>query len=552
MLFSKKALGPVVAMALLLVVAVSGVVGFQTWYQTYQSGLMSDVEESSSSTFDGFTFEAVSNDNLYLKSSVADNLSSFKIVDESGNEMCSFSGTGDVNSTGLVGHWKFNDDSSVIEDLSGNGNNGTLYGNSRLLLNFDDGTATDLTAYGNDGTLQNGVDCSGAGVSGQGCSFDGVDDEIEISTHNLHFGNFTDFSISLWANVNELSGNQNILHIGDSNHYIRVTLANNNFDFALRRGTTNASIESIESEFNISTNSWYHISAIADRDNSLKLYLNGNLIGTNSNPSDYINLTASSDPLVLGYWPVANTFYLNGSIDEVGVYSKALSSSEVTDLYNSQKANFIEFKDSKLDKSVEFDGVDDYIDLNLSQDNLNLTWSLLVKSSKVSTVLGTLHASAGDNDAGIRIMTNRISLSDNTVSPLQYLDLPSSNLDNSIYHILLRANGTLAEVFVDGFLVDSEDISSLIGLQPTRSILIGYQRRTPVVDWFEGAVEEFRIYNRSLSNQEVENLYWYSIKSQETGVNTIDVTSCNLVKGSRYNFVSFTNENKVDSYFIAK
>lgn len=44
---NKKAISPVVATALLLVVAVVAVVGFQTWFTTYQSGLNTKVETQS-------------------------------------------------------------------------------------------------------------------------------------------------------------------------------------------------------------------------------------------------------------------------------------------------------------------------------------------------------------------------------------------------------------------------------------------------------------------------------------------------------------------------
>lgn len=43
----KKAIGPVVAIALLIVVAVSSVIGFQTFFQSYQSGIQSKVETRS-------------------------------------------------------------------------------------------------------------------------------------------------------------------------------------------------------------------------------------------------------------------------------------------------------------------------------------------------------------------------------------------------------------------------------------------------------------------------------------------------------------------------
>lgn len=45
MKFNKKAISPVVATALLLVVAVVAVVGFQTWFTTYQSSQFVSVEQ---------------------------------------------------------------------------------------------------------------------------------------------------------------------------------------------------------------------------------------------------------------------------------------------------------------------------------------------------------------------------------------------------------------------------------------------------------------------------------------------------------------------------
>lgn len=47
MVLNKKAISPVVATALLLVVAVVAVVGFQSWFTTYQSGVNAKVEAES-------------------------------------------------------------------------------------------------------------------------------------------------------------------------------------------------------------------------------------------------------------------------------------------------------------------------------------------------------------------------------------------------------------------------------------------------------------------------------------------------------------------------
>jgi len=66
MVFNKKGISPVVATALLLVVAVVAVVGFQTWFYTYQSGLQVKTEQQSNAGT-AITIERLGTDSLYLK-----------------------------------------------------------------------------------------------------------------------------------------------------------------------------------------------------------------------------------------------------------------------------------------------------------------------------------------------------------------------------------------------------------------------------------------------------------------------------------------------------
>ncbi|MFW6285665.1 MAG: BspA family leucine-rich repeat surface protein [Nanoarchaeota archaeon] len=63
-LINKKTISPVVATALLLVVAV---VGFQGWFQTYSSGLFSKVEQDSSIDVMNTRIDTVLDNNLYFK-----------------------------------------------------------------------------------------------------------------------------------------------------------------------------------------------------------------------------------------------------------------------------------------------------------------------------------------------------------------------------------------------------------------------------------------------------------------------------------------------------
>lgn len=97
---TKKAISPVVATALLLVVAVVAVVGFQSWFTTYQSGVNVKVEQNSKSG-SALTIERVEGTDdavVYVKNSAVDpvQINTVKII-EDGTQLCA--NTTAVNAT---------------------------------------------------------------------------------------------------------------------------------------------------------------------------------------------------------------------------------------------------------------------------------------------------------------------------------------------------------------------------------------------------------------------------------------------------------------------
>ena len=86
----RKGITPVVAVALLLVVAVSAAVVFQTWYGSYYSRLFSKVETTSNyAVGNSLKIETLVGNNLYVNNRIADNLTvtSLKI----GGKICNLS-----------------------------------------------------------------------------------------------------------------------------------------------------------------------------------------------------------------------------------------------------------------------------------------------------------------------------------------------------------------------------------------------------------------------------------------------------------------------------
>ncbi len=76
---NKKSLGAVVATALLLIIVVLGVLGFQTWFSTFQSELNSDIEIKSSNGISSSGIETIIGNKLYFKNSGVNNISIFKV-----------------------------------------------------------------------------------------------------------------------------------------------------------------------------------------------------------------------------------------------------------------------------------------------------------------------------------------------------------------------------------------------------------------------------------------------------------------------------------------
>lgn len=104
MVNSKKAISPVVATALLLVVAVVAVVGFQTWFSTYQSGVNAQVEQQSASG-SPITVERLQvNGDLFLKNThTADiNFSNINVTLADGTGACGDYGNGAVDASDVT------------------------------------------------------------------------------------------------------------------------------------------------------------------------------------------------------------------------------------------------------------------------------------------------------------------------------------------------------------------------------------------------------------------------------------------------------------------
>ena len=205
-------------------------------------------------------------------------------------------------------------------------------------------SAIDQSIYGNNGTIYN-ADWTN-GVEGSGLLFDGAGSYILAEDPEfLSFGN-NSRTLSAWVKTITVSSDymdvvsRNECGFTDCNpeHSALYALSvyGENAVFRLRSNNTNA-LNLRDTVTNIADDDWHHIAGVLDRrTDEMILYVDGVRFGSLSTaPLDAIDDDTS--PLSIGCmygqgWTMPRYFF-EGTIDEVRIYNRALSDSEIKELW---------------------------------------------------------------------------------------------------------------------------------------------------------------------------------------------------------------------------
>lgn len=207
--------------------------------------------------------------------------------------------TTSVITNGLVSRWTFEDtaDTSTLTDVTGS-NDGTING----------------MAYGSGSTGRP------TGVTGQNYgSFDGTDDRVVIGQpSNLNFTSA--FTVLGWMSVGSSVEQAPLIAKGDTQYALKYNSFADNAVFFVHDGSFHPVSSSISS-------GWRHLAGRFDGTN-VDLFVDGSKVasttgGINSNAFD----------LAIGYNDEQDR-YADGLIDGVRAYGRALSTSEISDIYN--------------------------------------------------------------------------------------------------------------------------------------------------------------------------------------------------------------------------
>jgi hypothetical protein len=218
--------------------------------------------------------------------------------------------------------------------------NGPKIVNDGLVLNLDaadrnsySGSGTtwnDMSGNGNNGTLTNGPTFSSA--NGGSIVFDGGDDRVDIS-HNTLYNFTTGLTISCWYKTTVGLDSYITTKFNDS-FYLCIGPSGTDVNkmSLFLNGTTGGWLQSTA---NANTGNWTHVSATWMGGISY-IYLNGVLDISGSRPG---TLQIGTSTVNLAYRFDGNK-YLNGSISNFQMYNRALSAQEINQNYNAQKSRF--------------------------------------------------------------------------------------------------------------------------------------------------------------------------------------------------------------------
>ncbi len=430
---------------------------------------------------------------------------------------------------GLVGHWTFDgkDMTSNVADSSGNGNTGYLTG------------FTSTTTV--------------IGKIGQALDFDGVDDYVQVANSiSLNPANIT---ISVWAKSNTATWNNPGMLVSKRNVYILHPIsASKKLRFYIYDGGA------WQSALYTSTSDitkWHNYIGTYDG-SSIRIYEDG----VEKSSTSYVGSITTSDTgvLAIGRDDGYSTRYLNGSLDDVRIYNRALSADEVTRLYQQGATTYLnktlatnpDLNDGLVGHWT-FDGV---LNTQITDQSGNGNTGYFGASSNATNTLTTIGNigqavkmdGVGDNvyiGSGVlnQIEPNGFSIfmwlkSTETTNGRYFFERGGSGSftvqaqsSGNAYCRIRNTSGTFlgtpSALVLDGewhhvgcsFSTTTKAFTMYVdGASTTSKNAVAFDKFTDNANWFtiggrkgggfaEGTIDDFRVYNRSLSADEITRLY---------------------------------------------
>ncbi len=453
-----------------------------------------------------------------------------------------------ASKNGLVGYWSFNEGvGTQAGDASGLKNNGVLVNNPSWL----------------------------AGKIGRALGFDGATSYVSVP--NSASLNPVNVTVSAWAKSNTSTWNNYGFIVSKRNVYIIHPTQNATSVLFYIYTTVWTAISCTPStpitNWNLYTMTW--------NGTNLTAYINGAQCNT-SVVAGPIN-TSSTDELNIGK-DFGQARYFNGAMDDVRIYNRALTSSEILDLYKvgggssvktiaSSKTGLVGYwqmnegvgarvddasgnKNSsslvgsptwvsgKFGKALNFNGTSSYIDTPamsfLGQASATFTVSVWVKPRVVGgTIIHNRNDSTGWSTGLIgfhggklsyNLYANGFADSPNTAKAGEWLFVTFTR-DGSSGVNTLYENGVPVKTTTTGYSPSGGSHKFTLG----RFVADCCQMDSP--GWFDGVMDDYRLYNRALTASEVSDLYKFG------GQVTLNASKNNILAEGLFGLWSFDGKD---------
>jgi hypothetical protein len=425
------------------------------------------------------------------------------------------------------------------------------------------GNANDASGNGNDGTVNGAtLTTDRNGVAGSAYGFDGNDYVAIPDSSLLEYEAGSSLSISAWIKVSDIASRGAIY----SNY--RCVSESVYFEFTpdgrtitLETRDSDGVIIDLEEALNDSSlDQWVHLTGVRNYLlESISFYLNGALVATDVDTrTGGFSRPGSTGQHWIGAMgkcsnPLAPQYHFNGKIDDVRIYNRALSSSEVAELYDLERPNledglvaYYPFNGNANDESgngndgtvngatlttdrngeagsaYSFDGVNDKIDTGNGWGNFGtgpVTISVWIKRNEIDNVDAIL--SKGNYGTGkqwylrtdypvggtTHTHINFLFRAGAPIEQIQQIWSTSQLYPGTWHHVVAKRDSTGLSIYIDGQL-DNTEASSPRNADSNVPVKFGFIDTWVPGDFnMDGNIDDVRIYNRALSSSEVAALY---------------------------------------------
>lgn len=443
-----------------------------------------------------------------------------------------------VSDRGILAHFTFDEGTSTIaHDFSGNGRNGNM-------TNMD--ANTDWVA----------------GKKGKALDFDGTNDYVSFPVSGITSNTVT---FVAWVKGVRTGAYTGILYLRNDPQSVGIHYRDATNDLTYTWNDNNVATYGWSSGLSIPLDTWSLVAVAIEPTKATAYLCTGDSCRSAENVITHNNQTLNGS-FRIGGDAFAGTRSFDGNIDDVRIYNRTLSSSEVRALYQQNKtlinapqkdqltsglvgywsfnapdihwptnvaydrsgrgnnASIVNMSNSSSPvagasgQALSFDGVDDSVEVNANpsiNSNGSFTYSVWLKPRAYTNGLST--------DGSGTYFFDRMTTSNSLISlkPIGNKYCLQKRYENSTglgavctigdivlnewTHIaFVRNYNSTFSIYRNGVFQSSVVDSGSLSLTPIRPLIGGHQSGT---GRFDGNMDEFRIYDRALSADEVKKLY---------------------------------------------